>query len=196
MTSALETARQRYIPEGALKIAHKATKAVVYLYVNKDGQPTFQAYRARSQKPVMWLRYQTTERRDARVRQFLESEQAKYESQQRRKAERFQPHNLEPGVLFYTSWGYDQTNVTFYEVSKIVGKNTVALQELGSQRANESEGYSHGMADHAVPDQSRKIGKPQRYRVDMEGGTPSMKIHCSAWARIWDGKPLYRSWYA
>jgi len=34
------------------------------------------------------------------------------------------------GAVFYSSWGYDQTNVNFYQVVALKGKKTVILQEL------------------------------------------------------------------
>ena len=34
------------------------------------------------------------------------------------------------GKVFYSSWGYDQTNVNFYQVVALKGKKTVILQEL------------------------------------------------------------------
>jgi hypothetical protein len=34
------------------------------------------------------------------------------------------------GKVFYTSWGYDQTNVEFYQVVGLKGKKTVILKEL------------------------------------------------------------------
>ncbi len=36
------------------------------------------------------------------------------------------------GKVFYSSWGYDQTNVNFYQVVALKGKKTVVLQELNS----------------------------------------------------------------
>jgi len=37
------------------------------------------------------------------------------------------------GKVFYSSWGYDQTNVNFYQVVALKGKKTVILQELNSE---------------------------------------------------------------
>ena len=34
------------------------------------------------------------------------------------------------GKVFYSSWGYDQTNVNFYQVVALRGKKTVILREL------------------------------------------------------------------
>jgi len=34
------------------------------------------------------------------------------------------------GAVFCSSWGYDQTNVNFYQVVALKGKKTVILQEL------------------------------------------------------------------
>ena len=34
------------------------------------------------------------------------------------------------GKVFYSSWGYDQTNVNFYQVVALKGRKTVILQEI------------------------------------------------------------------
>ena len=43
-------------------------------------------------------------------------------------------HNsLQIGSILYASWGYDQTNIDFYEVTKLIGRTTLELRELGQE---------------------------------------------------------------
>jgi len=38
--------------------------------------------------------------------------------------------NITPGTIFYSSWGYEQTNVSFYQVVKLSGKASVIIREI------------------------------------------------------------------
>jgi hypothetical protein len=55
----------------------------------------------------------------------------------------------DPGAIFCNSYGYDQTNVHYYQVVRRNGKN-VEIAEIGCKTVAGSE-YSHGMAEMVVP---------------------------------------------
>ena len=55
-------------------------------------------------------------------------------------------HAIEVGDLFYTSWGYDQTNVEFYKVVRTTD-HKVELEPIGAKV--ESDGMTYEMV---VPD--------------------------------------------
>lgn len=46
------------------------------------------------------------------------------------------------GDIFHTSWGYEQTNVEFYQVVSLHGTKTVGLCEIASQIVKDTGGYS------------------------------------------------------
>ncbi|MEM9515414.1 MAG: hypothetical protein AAGA42_11220 [Actinomycetota bacterium] len=48
-------------------------------------------------------------------------------------------HNIEVGDLFYGSWGYDQTNIDFYEVIRVTAKK-VEIQPIRTDVRSESHG--------------------------------------------------------
>lgn len=50
---------------------------------------------------------------------------------------------IEVGTIFYTSWGYDQTNVDFYQVVKISGLKIQVREIWGEERAT---GFMRGEA--------------------------------------------------
>lgn len=46
------------------------------------------------------------------------------------------------GSVLYTSWGYEQTNVSFYQVVGFTGKSTVLVRRIGERRVE--SGYMSG----------------------------------------------------
>jgi len=91
------------------------------------------------------------------------------------------------GVILYSSWGYDQTNIDFYQILDRRGC-MVTLQEIGQDR--ETTGF---MSGDCTPDPAQKIGKPFRKRIS-KYGTINLTSFSSAW--IWDGRKKGWSSYA
>ncbi|ERH41264.1 hypothetical protein N751_17275 [Legionella pneumophila str. Leg01/11] len=99
-------------------------------------------------------------------------------------------HNsLQVGSILYTSWGYDQTNVDFYEVTKLIGRTTLELRELGQELISDGSGFS----GKTKPIPGNFIGQPFRKRIGIHG---SVKINEVSRASIWSGEALYFSSYA
>ena len=83
------------------------------------------------------------------------------------------------GDLCYTSWGYDQTNIDFYQVTKAISKDTVEVRSCVGKRE-----YDQPLAGHVKADKGNLTGEPKKHRVlyDMQGN-PSFKI--ASYARAW-----------
>ena len=90
---------------------------------------------------------------------------------------------MKKGDILVSSWGYEQTNIDFYEVVNATEK-TVTLIELASRR--ESEGY---MRYKAMPIPGCGQGKPFRRRILDCCDVLACKINSYAIARLWDGTP-------
>lgn len=96
-------------------------------------------------------------------------------------------HNsLQIGSILYASWGYDQTNVDFYEVTKIIGRSTLELRELAQEQI--SDGFGHSGKTKPIP--GNFISQPFRKRFSIYG---SVKIDEVSRASIWSGEALYYS---
>lgn len=98
------------------------------------------------------------------------------------------------GTIFYTSWGYEQTNVDFYEVTHSTAK-MVTVQELEKVQA-EDKGQFTGCT---VPlkGKYRKNSKPIKRKLDTNHfGKPMVFITSFQLAQIWDNKPKDFSTYA
>jgi len=97
------------------------------------------------------------------------------------------------GDIVYNSWGYEQTNVEFYQVIKMTEK-TIIVQEIAQDMVPDSM-YSHGMAHYvtAIKDQFLAEKKPFTLRVKPLGhlSSPTSYYHFSKW----DGGKKYTSCY-
>ncbi|MDR0576110.1 MAG: hypothetical protein LBI87_00860 [Candidatus Accumulibacter sp.] len=86
-------------------------------------------------------------------------------------------HNLNVGDVLMASWGYEQTNIDYYEVTRLVGRHSVEIREI----ARQSQG-THWLQGECVPVKGRYVGEPIIKRVRSDG--LSVKIFSwGAWAR-------------
>lgn len=114
------------------------------------------------------------------------------------------------GAVLVSSWGYDQTNVDFYQIVKRAAKS-VWLRPLLSKRLP-APGYG-AMAAFVVPVaefkdpvrdhdtawwDNRKAEKDPRIlcrlRFDDKGSLRDVRIR-GHYATLWRGEPRYCSWY-
>jgi hypothetical protein len=100
------------------------------------------------------------------------------------------------GDILVSSWGYDQTNVDFYKVTKLSpsGKS-VTIVRINSEVTG--TGFMCGTSVPAVPHEvSEYEGEPMTKRVNLTSNGYSVNIASYASARLWNGQPRYTSWYA
>lgn len=57
-------------------------------------------------------------------------------------------HDLEIGDVLYASWGYDQTNIQYYEVVKVTPKTVSVLEIDTALAADQGDDHTH---DKVVP---------------------------------------------
>lgn len=154
---------------------HKGVEALgIEVFVSPDGLSLI-GFAGRSQKRAFGYRFKTTERRDSYLADWIASQEAKAAAKALAKAERNAPHSLKQGDVLYTSWGYDQTNVDFYQVTAVVGTHTVEVCEIAAE-VIETEGM---MAGKKVPLVGTFIGEAKRYRANARN-TIRICSSCSA----------------
>ena len=184
-------AREFYIEPGATKIAPPNVPVEFYLY-EINGHPCAQAFVGRAQKPTWHYRFKTSERRQECVDAQIEAVKLKEAAKAKRREER-KNHTLQVGDVLVSSWGYDQTNVDFYKVTRRVGSSTIEYVTLPKLEVKESA-ECHGMACRVIPAIDHNTISQTKYRARVSND--SIKIHSCSYARKWNGKPEYCSWYA
>jgi len=127
----LKSERQRDARHvGHQKILAKDLSCVVYLKENVAGQPVAVGYRGRALKPAINYRYSSVQSRAKSVSDWMSAQMEKSAAGPR-KAE---PRDFEVGDVLRCSWGYEQTNIDYYQVVRLVGKQSVEIQEIASER--------------------------------------------------------------
>ena len=71
-------------------------------------------------------------------------------------------HGIKVGDLFYDSWGYEQTNIDFYEVVGLKGKCTAIIRKVKNDYIS---GYGWSGKTRALPGQY--VGQPYTVRTNM-----------------------------
>lgn len=97
------------------------------------------------------------------------------------------------GSIFYESWGYDQTNVNFYEVVGITpsGKS-VRVREVNARVVGERGGPSESVVPVPGTFSERSEVKTKRLQ-DGYRNAPTIKVRSFSWAWFWDGTPKHRT---
>jgi len=98
------------------------------------------------------------------------------------------------GDIVVNTWGWEQTNVDFYEVVEVKNK-TILINEIGGSIEQGSE-YSHGMACNVLPVKGNFIVGGDSYRLRVKNGGTLSNPASYYYMHKWDGRPEYKSWYA
>ena len=99
-----------------------------------------------------------------------------------------QPVNpVKSGDIFYSSWGYEQTNIDFYEVVKVTDKS-VFFRDLASDKTYDPNNSLYGTSTPAF---GSNDGPAKRATLRFNNNNqPSFKVYSFAYAHPWNGQPM------
>lgn len=174
--------KTEWIPKGAIKITPKAVNAETYL-TEYNGRLYAMGFSGNRQKPDFNGRFTTVQFRERYIGQYIERIKRIEERRAERSAERkaFQ-HTLKVGDILRTSWGYDQTNIDFYQVVELRGKCNIVIRETAQDRV-ETTGRDTWTT---IPRRNVFRGAPMVKRAQQGN---SVRIASYAMAYPWSGKP-------
>lgn len=167
-----------------------------------DGKYFVKVYNERAKKQHNQLKYfyffRSQESADSYISDFEKRIAAWEKMKSDRKTARMSFVNpAKVGDILEASWGYDQTNVDYYQVTAVLGK-MVEIREIGAKHV-EGSYQSHGMADRVMPVRNAFVhdSKPARFMVKngYTGYYVSVKSYKLA-NKINEDEQTYRSWYA
>lgn len=172
----------RYIPAGYELLRSDASHGVE---VWGQMQPRIVAmcFGGKRSKPDWHFRFQSIERLHAKIDEHLNGLDAWKKRKDEWKAKRNAPHDVKVGDIFRASWGYDQTNIDYYECTRVISDSTIEIRPIGK----ESEEIEYHMQGRCVPALGVFTGEPMRKRVSMAGGEPSVSI--TSYANAYRMKP-------
>lgn len=166
------------------------TDWVIWRYtLHRSGKPSVVIFQGKQSKPFGY-QFNTVEKReqylreiiDHRVKQVLEKKQIR---QDRKEA----LHSFKVGDILYSSWGYDQTNIDWYQVVAAQPKS-IKIREIASKIVRQGE-----QSDQVVPVKNDFVGDPMVKIPQTRGKNQPffVKIKSFITAYPWDGQPKYET---
>lgn len=129
-----------------------------------------------------------------------------------KKAEKVNKFGVQVGDLFYSSWGWEQTNVDFFQVVALVGETSVRVREvypavlkdeptcsMAADRTYQITREILPAADRSVFIKDQEKGDVKRLKsYQQDGSHPQFNLTSYANAYKCEGTEikLYESWYA
>lgn len=182
--TALETIQaKRWIPTGSTKVVAKDCNAVAYIH-EQDDTPYGLVYMGRAEKPTYNHRFKSLEQRENFIRRCFAEQKRREDDRAKRRTETSKPHGLEIGSIFYTSWGYDQTNVNFYQVTRVIGSKMLALRPIRSTMVEDN-----GPSVYVTADVGNFCGEEMRRKCS----NGHVRIDQVEHGFLWDGKPKHQT---
>ena len=190
MSDTIESGKtsQRYVPSGAIPETDPDSGAAVYSY-ERNGELFAIAYKPKASRNSAWHhRFRSEVERNNYITKFFEGQRAHQDEMKKRRANRKQPHSLKVGDILVSSWGYEQTNIDFYQVTAAPGKCTVELREL-AKNAVETEWCQA----RVTPRKDKFVSAAFKRRASIDG---RVKVSSVASAYVWDGRAKHQTSYA
>lgn len=165
--------------------------------------------KARFPKPEFNYRFRTKERMIEFVNEFIAKklEFIKRKEERKaaiRKAKEQMNHSFEVGQILYDSWGWEQTNIDFYQVTAVLPKS-IEVRRIASRYAKHQPTGNSPMSAYVVPVKNgflveRKTErKPIQVLVNEKGEVKEYYIKSKhGWiSKYTNGENgIYESWYA
>jgi len=191
--------RKFYIPQKYdKKIQDKELGIEIYFYEANNGKPACKGFGGKRGKPDFSYYFPTEEQRTEHVHHYIEKMKrlAKMKIQRREEKKQFK-HGYIVGDILYSSWGYDQTNIDFYQVTEIVSDKTIKIRQIAG-KVVENIGWASDMVvarkNNFLPDEKEMTKRVRRGIGDEGKGVITLTSYANAYE--WDGSPKNRTSYA
>ena len=164
----------------------------------------------------VWYGY-TTEEAVRKAIDAAEGNTAAEPAKAAKAAEKVNKYGVKVGDIFAASWGYDQTNVDFFQVVALVGESSVRVREvyldcvddspvspMASDRTYRVTTKLLPPASHSVFIKDQENGDLKRIKPGYDKDPEEAKAHCffnlssfaSAYKCTGETVKVYESWYA
>lgn len=156
----------------------------------------------------VWYGYKTEEEVKNAIETAMNGAVAKVTKTAKKVAEKVNEFGVKVGDIFYMSWGYDQTNVDFYQVTELVGKQSVKVVHVRPEiLRTDNEGfmcatYTYNLTPELLPPTNGchlkdwKNGDIKRVKKSGDSVYLNMASYANAYKVPFGEKTCYESWYA
>lgn len=218
----LDTAEKRaayravMIPKESTLDPRSTEAGEIYTYTRADALYAL-GFRGTAGRSEWHHRFRTAEQREQHAAQFFASIEAHKERKAKTSAEvKAFRHDCKVGDIFRASWGYDQTNIDYYQIVELIGQHFAEVREIGQQ--SEDTAWLQGKcvpapglwateADYSPAGEAykaehgrypRKAKASRRFKIQSAGNDePCIRIasYCRAYRikplTVIEGKPIF-----
>ena len=130
------------IPKGSEPDQRNTEAGEVYIY-ERLTVPYAIGFRGTAGRSEWHHRFRTAEQREQHIAEFFSSIAAHAERIAKKRAEvKAFRHDCKVGDIFRASWGYDQTNIDYYQIVALIGSHFAEVREIDQQ--SEDTGFMQG----------------------------------------------------
>lgn len=159
--------------------------------------------KARIPKPVFHIRFRSNERMIEYCNEWISRVAANMKSEAERKEKKREAmknmsHPFKVGQVLYNSWGYEQTNIDFYQVVEIKAKS-IKIRPIYSSYVEGSEGFMCANVKPAINQfKGEAILKKVNLSVSYNGSISHyIKAENGCFVNYLESQEgVYSSWYA
>jgi hypothetical protein len=153
-------------------------------------------------KKVQHYRYRSIERMIQDVKNVMDSTEKYKKEKEEYKQQKKERHQeglknikniIKVGDIVYNSWGYEQTNIDFYQVVKVLDASVI-IRPISSEQVPGTEGF---MSANVKPVPNSFIGDEMRKNVTFYGDKYYLPSKFGSISKYENGdEGIYSSWYA
>jgi len=173
------TTSNRFFPKDAEIRELPAVNAVVGISYDHNAVDLI-GYSGRSKKHAFYIRFPCLDSAHNYL-QVWEAELTKKKNlKEEKRAERKKfIHAYKVGDILYSSWGYEQTNIDFFQVVKVISDKTIAFRAIKSEIVNTHE---NDLSGYKKPCRDQFFGELMQRRVlpSRDGGYIKIKNYTTA----------------
>ena len=174
----------------------------IFYSVTPDSRNRYSAiaFYGKCKNSSWYYAFKTEESMRSYIEKYIEERKTMEESKKTRKEEQ-KKRNAEVvvnvGDIFCYSWGYDQTNVDFYQVIEVKGK-TATLRAIGAKQVKGSGGFmSCNLSPVKDSFKTGRFAETIKKRIQSGySGTPSFSMPHGSLSLTREDSSHYSSWYA
>lgn len=172
-------------------------RLAIYINTSGSGSPWLKVYRGKQSKPFVNYTFRSMESLEKYLADVKAQEISSIQYMENKKAARKETIcRLQPGDILHYSWGWEQTNAEFYQVTRVTSKGAY-IREIAHEGIPGTEGF---MCQSVKPCPGQFIGEEEFHRVCSAWGTTApgtaLNMKYGAATKVSADHKAYSSWYA
>ena len=181
---------KRFIPKMFKPLEMKPAIDLDFYWNECKIKPVAICFTKKSFRHSWYYRFKNVERMNNYIKKTIDNRQEHQKTVKERRQKRFAPHSLKVGDYLYASWGYDQTNIDFFQVIRLIGKNKIVVQGCSNKITEDKAKYNHYVVPGDNTGNSWTRGKDNHELIKtVNGERNSISLSSFAFAHKWDGIP-------